>query len=274
VATADGKARLWDVATVRRRRDLDVSGAGGLVFAPDGKTVVSWRTVGAEGRVTRWDAATGKILGWPCGTRVEPVHALAFSPDGKTLASVTDLPYDPRRNRTDSLIRLWDVDLCRARLAFRYEGDWVSCLAFMPDGKALAAGDSNAGIVLWDAGTGKELRRLKLGGCSCLAFAPDGKAIAAGSSQNEVVSLWDVATGERLATLPAPHSFWGSKVHRQSVDAVSFSADGKTLACACTNSTGGDFFTGRGAPFIEVELWDIPTVMWMAPPMFGRLITR
>src|SRR5437763_206020 len=39
-------------------------------------------------------------------------------------------------------------------------GERILALAFSPDGKALASGGVGATIRLWDAATGKELRRL------------------------------------------------------------------------------------------------------------------
>jgi WD40 repeat protein len=81
---------------------------------------------------------------------------------------------------------------------FRHEGDATS-LAFSPDGKVLAAGVSDGAVCLWEAATGKLLRRFDVGAAwqwPGIAFSPDSKrlAVAAGSE----LSLWDVATGARL----------------------------------------------------------------------------
>ena len=59
-----------------------------------------------------------------------------------------------------------------------------------------------------------------------LAFSPDGKLLAAG--YDELVLLWDVATGKERATLSG---------HRGAVQAVSFSPDGKRLLSQSEDGT-------------------------------------
>src|SRR5437868_5821067 len=72
------------------------------------------------------------------------VSALAYSPDGRTLASGAD----------DGTVRLWESATGRERACCRGSEGTVHCLAFAPDGQALAAGDDTA-LRLWDAATGK-----------------------------------------------------------------------------------------------------------------------
>src|SRR5262249_35240515 len=98
-------------------------------------------------------------------------------------------------------------------------------LAASPDGKILAgAGSFDGTVFLWDAATGQEIRRLKVGpekhsGCGDIAFSPDSKTVAV-SGPDPSVRLWDVATGNLLRTqrMVGP------------VDQVTFSPDGKILA--------------------------------------------
>jgi WD40 repeat protein len=109
-------------------------------------------------------------------------------------------------------------------------------LAWSPDGKAIAAGNCNTPeAVVWDAASGKELRRLKdhLGGARAVAWSPDGKLIATGSNARQV-GLFDAATG-RLLRQQAGHT--------QAVAAVAFAPDGKALASAGHDGT--------------VRLWDV-----------------
>ena len=129
----------------------------------------------------------------------------------------------------------------------------VISLAFSPDGKTLALGNSGGTIKLWDVPPGKERATLK-GHTSpvwSVAFSPDGKTLASGSgatiqlatpdgkssgsrSGEPTIKLWDVQTGKERATL---------KGHAGPVVSVAFSPDGKTLASASHDTT--------------IKLWDV-----------------
>src|SRR5262249_52563457 len=93
---------------------------------------------------------------------------------------------------------------------------------FAPDGKTLASGGSDAdtSVRLWDAATGKQLRRLKLpGGALTVAFSRDGKVLASGGG-GKTVHLWEAATGRELAVF---------RVHEGAVSSLTFSRDGRPL---------------------------------------------
>jgi WD40 repeat protein len=110
----------------------------------------------------------------------------------------------------------------------------VRALAFAADGQKLAAG-GDQGVVLWELGESVEqkLSGASVRGVLCIAFAPDGATLAAGDG-NGAVTLWDVATGSKRATLQA---------HSDSVLCLAFSPDGRTLA------------TGSGDQ--SIRLWDL-----------------
>ena len=64
-------------------------------------------------------------------------------------------------------------------------------------------------------------------GVYSVAFSPDGNMIACGSGDG-AVHLWDVHTGEQIATLAG---------HLERVWSVAFSPDGKTLASGSDDGT-------------------------------------
>src|SRR6202035_518052 len=77
-------------------------------------------------------------------------------------------------------------------------------------------------IQLWEAETGKPVRRLgnPAASISCFAFSPDGKSLVSGGIQGQLI-LWEVATaGERLR-------FQGQA---STIQCLAFSPDGKTVA--------------------------------------------
>ncbi len=136
-----------------------------------------------------------------------PVDHVAFAPDGKLLASAGN-----------GEIRLWDPRTGREVRQLGQPRDLLMSMAFSPDGKVMAAGQSlvNEGerIILFDVESGRELSRSDRfeGRVWSMAFSPDGRTIAVGSyiddndgGSGEVI-LWDSRFNEGAPANPGPSS--------------------------------------------------------------------
>src|SRR5262249_13755620 len=136
-----------------------------------------------------------------------------------------------------------------------------SCLAFSPDGKALAAGEWESGKVrVWDAGTGKEIRAWKGhdGRVTLVAFSADGKRLGT-TAYDGTIRLWDAAAGaERWPfTLPGRRGVGGDTLIYY-------------FQCAALSPDGKVVLTAEPGPGMAVRLWDLATgkerpLKWEAP---------
>jgi len=75
-------------------------------------------------------------------------------------------------------------------------------VCFTPDGRNLATGDAEGTVVLWDAKSGKEVRRLKAhtNAVTGVCFSPDGKRLAT-TSTDGTLNVWDTEALENFSLL-------------------------------------------------------------------------
>ncbi|CRK52945.1 conserved hypothetical protein [Rhodococcus sp. RD6.2] len=180
-----------------------------------GGTTVGEAAVSMDGRrvavsddqgLRLWDPKTGQPVATLTTDPGISVTALAFSPDGRRLATAT--------SDREGTIQLWDAETgaaLRETSQFRDEAirdyDFVSSLAFSPDGTVVAAGGFTVGVSslnggtplrIWNADTGELIGAPAAGDYGLiwsLAFSPDGHHIVTGSTDKSV-RLWDGATGQ------------------------------------------------------------------------------
>ncbi len=132
-------------------------------------------------------------------------------------------------------------------------GSTVQSVAFSPDRRTLASGNTDGTVWLWEIASGKHIRILRESQTwvVAVAFSPDGNLLAC-RGENSGIGLWQVATGKQIrrfgmGPLKIPLSRTGSDTW---AFRVAFSPDGKTLAAASGDLTGQDS---------EIRLWEVAT---------------
>jgi eukaryotic-like serine/threonine-protein kinase len=162
-----------------------------VALSPDGKRLAT----GAAGDPVRiWDTATGKLV----KTLPEPnVVSLAFGPEGQTLgvggrdqAVVWDLESERAVFKQEDALGQFRISFSPVgtllvigkrggQLHFHHK-EYVTSLAYSPNGKTLASASYDGTIKLWNSATRREVASLRLGSYgSYIAFSPDGQTLAA-----------------------------------------------------------------------------------------------
>lgn len=134
---------------------------------------------------------------------------------------------------------VWNI--AEKRPAFHFKAKaFITSVEFSPDGSLLATGELQSNRVALHRVPSGELVDILLGhvqGVGGASFSPDGKTLATGSHDRKV-KLWNLATGQEVATLEV----------ESGVAAVRFSPDGRTL--------GASYYSDRG---IFTRVWRAPS---------------
>ncbi|GAU07966.1 WD40 repeat domain-containing protein [Desulfoplanes formicivorans] len=104
---------------------------------------------------------------------------------------------------TRSLLEVYDHDQRRFMINRTYEDKREHTAAsFTPDGRYVVSGGGRGALAMYRVQDGVKVRDFKghTGGVTCLAVSPDGTRLVSGSL-DQTVRLWNLATGELLATI-------------------------------------------------------------------------
>ncbi|MGF1577940.1 MAG: WD40 repeat domain-containing protein [Gemmataceae bacterium] len=206
----------------------------GLAVAPDGKEI-AW--VAANGtQLVSILGPNNEIRNIPKGA-TGPASSIVFTPDQKNIVV----------GQWNGRATVFDRTTGKIERTLSTKLSAASTIAIDPNGEFLACANRGDDVSLVNLQTGKVLRTWKQGGDKTkrrlrgvyprLVFSPDGRVLA--TVGTGPVILWDVQNGEIVQRIG------------ESISAVSFSPDGRTLALA-------------EKPNGTIRLWDLAQQQFIA----------
>jgi len=209
---------------------------GAIAFSPDGKLIAA----GGYDGLRLWDARTGQEVG-SFATGPSSGCSLVFTLDGKRLLV----------SNWNAPTQIIDVTSGKEVGHIGAANDGLKRVTFSPDGKEILTAGNSA--ILWDAATGKEIRRIEAEyreSINSAAFSPDGKQILTGSDwyqqHDGSARLWDAASGKEIRRVGDYH---------EPVKVVAFSPDGKQIAIGIDDSLSN--MPAQDCPPATLRLLDI-----------------
>src|SRR5208283_4419998 len=168
-----------------------------VTYNADGSLLV---TASREGTVKVWDVGSGREVrafhepaeqvrtAVPTPNAFGRSVAVGISPDGKTIAFAAGKD-----------IKLLQTETGKELFVLQGHTDYVTSVAFAPDGKTLGSGGADMQVRTWDVETGKPLRTFTghSAKVECVAFSPDGKMIAS-TGDDGIVRISNTTSGNIL----------------------------------------------------------------------------
>jgi WD40 repeat protein len=249
-AMAQGGLIFWDAATGRPLRRLTLSNVPRAVcYSPDGKTVIT----SSGGRVSAWDAATGKLA-----YDFQPRGHDAVGRDGEGMVALSADGTHAASGGARGL-GVWD----RVKRVTNYQieavdEDVLTSLALSADGMRLAFGTRGGRIRYWDVSGGPPPapgdRQAPL---VAVAVSPATRAVA--TLERELIRLWDPRSGRQTRLLPA---------EKEQFHCLAFVPSGRLLVA-------GGLARTRDGNRGQLRLWDADTgkPAWTIP-LAGTAVAR
>ena len=221
-AAGGNRAHVWELPSGKKVATLDHrSWVAALGWASDGQQMISCCY---DGYARFWQPGSAKEL------RTVPVRTGnrgSLSPGGKVLAS------------GDGSSNLYFHDLKSGSQRTVAGIDFAGRAAWSPRGEHLALTHAHGATWIWDAASGRPLRRLDdaAQNSSAVAWSPTSAALAVAAGPK--VQLWNPDTSEKRATLEG---------HTDAVSAVAWSRDGRFLATGGSDKTVRTWEAETGKP--------------------------
>ncbi len=166
-----------------------------LKFSRNGTLLLAAGGEGArQGKVVIYNITDGKRVA-EVGGEFDSVMAADISPDQSLVAL----------GGPSKVLKVFNIrNPSQPVYTIKKHTDWLTAIAFSPDGKLLASGDRSGNLYIFEASNGGELYTLRghKDAITQVVFREDGNVIAS-SSQDGTVKLWDAHSGESLKSITA-----------------------------------------------------------------------
>jgi WD40 repeat protein len=215
---------IWDIKSGKSIQTLNCDDKTYTCQLSPDENFVAASSVGHQLWV--WDSSSGSLRynlkpqkgNKPVKLAIGSIHSpettpggsqdFCISPDGSLIISV---------NNKELLIL--NAETGEIERKFIDKSDFIKKCVFSPSGDQILTANSNAiaesyTLNLWDVKTGELIRKLSAhsGGIFSCQFSPDGKLILS-TSEEKVMKIWDLASGEVILRLPHLGSILWAEFH-------------------------------------------------------------
>lgn len=185
---------LWDFDDESCVRTFVSEPVVTAALSPDGRLALS---AGQDGAIQLWDIGTGRPL-QRYGERMRDTESVCFSPDQRLVFA----------GGSDGVLRCWAIESGQLIATYPPHPGRLTSISISPDGRYLVSTGTGTWIRVWDlvsaslAGTFTGPDRSSdwtSNAANDARISRDGRTLLSGNAYG-VAHVWDVATGEILAT--------------------------------------------------------------------------
>ncbi len=192
---------------------------GDVKFSHNGKLlVVGGGHAAKAGRIIVFDITTGeRVISVGSGQEFDSALGADISPDQSRIAF----------GGPSKVLKIFSTQDGALLHKMKKHTDWVTAVAYSPNGDWLASADRNGAIVIWDADNGLEIHTLAghKTAVTGLSWRPDSKVLASVSDDGSA-KVWEMNEGKQVKT-------WNP--HPAGALSVDYALDGRLVTCGRDN---------------------------------------